>query len=77
MIFFIRISDNVVGSVSYCLHNTIFFGFNHDANIKVISDIVTGKWSISISTNRDRLILIYNPNNQYITLNFIESHFIK
>ncbi len=54
-----------------------FSVFNHDANIKVISDIVTGKWSISISTNRDRLILIYNPNNQYITLNFIESHFIK
>ena len=37
MIFFIRISDNVVGSVSYCLHNTIFFGFNHDANIKAVS----------------------------------------
>ncbi len=33
IIFFIRTGDNVVVSVNRCLHNTIFFGFNHDANI--------------------------------------------
>ena len=43
IIFFIRTGDNVVGSVSYCLHNTIFFGFDHDANIEVILDITARK----------------------------------
>ena len=35
--------DNVVVSFSYCFHNTIFFGFNHDANIEGISDITVVK----------------------------------
>ena len=56
IIFFIRTGDNVVVSVSYCLHNTIFFGFNHDANIERISDVTTGKQDGSISTNPNRLI---------------------
>ena len=70
VIFFIRTGDNAVGSVSRCIHNTIFFGFNHDANIEVILDITAGNQGASISMNRDRLLLNYIINYQNITFIF-------
>ena len=67
IIFFIRTGDNVVVSVSYCLHNTIFFGFDHDANIEVILDITARKQDRVISKNPDRLICIYIIIYQEVT----------
>ena len=67
MILLIRTGDNVVVSVSCCLHNTIFFGFDHDANIEVILDITARKQDRVISKNPDRLICIYIIRYQKVT----------